>query len=42
MTYRLDPEVRKIISPVVLLVDGESRAYPNGAALAELTFEKTI
>lgn len=40
MTYRLNPEVKKIASPILLLVDGESKEYPNGTALSELTFEK--
>lgn len=40
MTYKLNPEVKKIASPILLLIDGESKEYPNGAALSELTFEK--
>lgn len=40
MTYKLNPEVRKIISPVNLVIDGETRHYPNGEALTELTFDK--
>lgn len=40
MTYKLNPEVRKITSPVTLVIGGETRNYPNGEALTELTFDK--
>lgn len=41
MTYRLNPEVEKIISPIVLIMpDGEKRVFENGEAVAGATFEK--
>ena len=38
MTYRLNPELRKIQSPVVLKIGGAELEYPNGTALLDLTF----
>lgn len=39
MTYKLNPELRKIQSPVVLVLpDGSETDYPNGRALTEITF----
>ena len=40
MTYKLNPDVKKITSPVVLVVDGVQQEYPNGMALSEVSFEK--
>ena len=42
MTYRLDPEVRKITSPVIVSFnDGrEDERYEDGAALADAVFCK--
>ena len=40
MTYKLNPELRKIQSPVVLVIDGTETEYPSGEALTELVFEK--
>ena len=42
MTYKLDPEVRKITSPVIVsFCDGrEDEQYEDGAALAEAVFCK--
>ena len=39
MTYKLNPELRKIQSPVVLVLpDGSETDYPDGIALTEITF----
>ena len=42
MTYKLDPEVRKITSPIILsFSDGrEDQQFPNGASLADAVFCK--
>ena len=42
MTYKLNPEVRKIISPIVLTFsDGAGeQSFSNGAALADALFQK--
>ena len=40
MTYKLNPSLAKIVSLVVLVMDGNETQYPNGAALAECEFEK--
>lgn len=40
MTYRLNPDIKMIVSPVILMIGAESQEYPNGAALAEIAFEK--
>ena len=42
MTYKLDQEVRKIISPITLIFsDGaDERIYSDGAALAGAVFQK--
>ena len=42
MTYKLNPELKKIQSPLVLLIDGEKTEYENGNALTEQIFENTI
>lgn len=39
MTYKLNPELRKIQSPVVLVIDDMETEYPNGESLMELVFE---
>lgn len=39
MTYRLNPELAKIESPVILVLGETETTYPNGAALAELAFD---
>lgn len=40
MTYKLNPELSKITSPVVL-IDGDCRMeFQNGKALTEAVFEK--
>lgn len=41
MTYKLNPDVRKIVSPVVLMIGSERREYPDGTALSEVSFEKS-
>ena len=42
MTYKLNPEVRKITSPILLSFCGgsESKSFPNGTALADAEFDK--
>ena len=44
MTYKLNPEVSKIQSPVILRIEGgelsTDETYANGAELANATFEK--
>ncbi len=41
MTYKLNPEIGKIQSPVVLiLLDGERREYKDGAAVVEDVFDQ--
>lgn len=41
MTYKLNPEVRKICAPVkVRFVDGEEQLFPDGTALADAEFDK--
>lgn len=39
MTYKLNPQLQKIQSPVVLVLpDGSETDYPDGIALSEITF----
>ena len=41
MTYKLTPEIRKIVSPVVLVFpDGNRHEYGSGETLAEAVFEE--
>ena len=41
MTYKLNPELRKIQSPVVLVFpDGETREFECGFAVAEADFKQ--
>ena len=41
MTYKLEPFVKHIITPIVLrFPDGNSKQYRNGAELSELNFSK--
>lgn len=41
MTYKLNPEIRKIISPVVLVFpDGNKQEYDNGEKVTEDSFER--
>ena len=41
MTYKLEPGLRKIQSPVVLVIEGMETRYPDGKAVTELTFDKS-
>ena len=42
MTYKLNPELRKLRSPVVLVFpDGETRAFENGTAVTEAVFDRS-
>lgn len=40
MTYKLNPELRLIKAPVILVIDGKEQDYENGEKLMLLTFEK--
>ena len=40
MNYKLNPELAKIESPVVLVIDGEEQSYENGTALLHLNFKQ--
>ena len=41
MTYKLNPAIEKIISPVVLLLpDGTRHTYENGKSVCEAVFEQ--
>ena len=40
MTYKLNPELRKISCPIILRGAGEDQKYPNGVALADMTFSE--
>ena len=43
MTYKLNPEIGKIQSPVILIFpDGERREYIDGAAVVEDVFDKML
>jgi len=40
MTYKLNPEIRKILSPVVLAFpDGTKQQYENGIVTADAVFD---
>ena len=40
MTYKLNPQLRLIKAPVILVVDGVERMYSSGEELTRLEFEK--
>ncbi len=40
MTFKLNPELRLIKAPVILVVDGEETEYPSGDALTALVFDQ--
>ena len=40
MTYRIEQFVAKIESPVIAVLQGEQREFPNGRALAETAFSR--
>ena len=40
MTYKLNPQLRLIKSPVILVADGEEHRYPDGESLTVLQFDK--
>lgn len=40
MNYRLNPELIKIQSPVILVINGNEEIYRDGRTLTELTFDK--
>lgn len=39
MTYKLNPQLRLIKAPVILMVEGVERQYSSGEELTTLTFE---
>ena len=40
MTYYLDPDVRKIQSPILLCIDDKEIEFANGQALSQKSFDK--
>ena len=40
MTYKIDPNVKLIVSPVITVIDGKETLYENGTALSEINFDK--
>ena len=40
MTYKIDPAVKRIQSPILLKTDETESGYENGEALAEASFPK--
>lgn len=40
MAYKLNPQLRLIKAPVILVVDGAEKQYRSGEELTHLTFEK--
>lgn len=40
MTFKLNPQLRLIKAPILLVVDGEERSYPDGESLTELEFDQ--
>lgn len=40
MTYKLNPQLKLIKAPVILLIDGQESSYGSGEELTTLTFEK--
>lgn len=39
MTYKLNPELRMIKSPVVLVIDDGEKSFPDGAAVVREVFD---
>lgn len=40
MKFKIDSGVKKINSPIVLLIDGQEQRFENGAVLADYEFDK--
>ena len=40
MKFKIDSGVKKINSPIVLLIDGQEQRFENGAVLADSEFDK--
>ena len=40
MKFKIDTGVKKINSPIVLLVNGQEQRFENGAALVDYEFDK--
>ena len=40
MTFKLNPQLRLILAPVVLVIDGKEQSYPNGESLTVLEFDR--
>lgn len=40
MTYKLNPQLRLIKAPVIIVVEGKEQQYGSGEELTTLTFEK--
>ena len=40
MTYKLNPQLRLIKAPVILVVEGEEKRFSSGEELTRLNFQK--
>ena len=40
MKFKIDSGVMRIVSPIVLIIDGQEQRFENGAALADYEFDK--
>lgn len=40
MTFKLNPQLRLIKAPVILVIEGAEKSYDSGEELTTLTFEK--
>lgn len=40
MTYKLNPQLRLIKAPVILVIEGVEQSYGSGEELTTLTFDK--
>lgn len=38
--FKLNPQLRLITAPVILVIDGEERIYPDGESLTALEFDQ--
>ncbi len=40
MTFKLNPKLRLITAPVLLVIDGKEQKYPDGESLTSLEFDQ--
>ena len=40
MTFKLNPQLRLITAPVIIVIDGEERSYLDGESLTVLEFDQ--